>query len=339
MLNPENIMSCPIWPSHQAIGEKDARTGQIYIDSSLRVPEPYVIPEKLASRLEDKRIDDKLRARLTTLILDQQRLGVQRPEVDEALLEAARLRRELSAHERAQRLLRFLADSTSVVGQILDLGDQESERLTHGWPVQFQPGMWATMAWSESLTWDEVMFLVGYLVEQGWILLGAESDDAAEIKVTVEGFRQVAEVATAPDPSQGFVAMWFDDRMDKYFETGLKVGIEAAGYRAMLMKRKPDVEKIDDDTIAEIRRSRFLVADFTQGKGGARGSVYFEAGFAQGLGLPVIYTCRRNMVGKLHFDTRQYAHILWDTPEELALALEARIRARIGEGPGRQAST
>jgi hypothetical protein len=42
-----------------------------------------------------------------------------------------------------------------------------------------------------------------------------------------------------------------------------------------------------------------LVADFT----GQRGGVYWEAGFAQGLGIPVIRTCKSDELWKLHFDT------------------------------------
>ena len=77
--------------------------------------------------------------------------------------------------------------------------------------------------------------------------------------------------------------------------------------------------KIDDEIIAEIRRSRFVVADFTQGEKGARGGVYYEAGFAQGLGIEVIFTCRKDVLDNndIHFDTRQYNHIGWETPEEL----------------------
>jgi hypothetical protein len=46
--------------------------------------------------------------------------------------------------------------------------------------------------------------------------------------------------------------------------------------------------------IAQIRRSKFLIADFTcgqtkdHGEHIVRGSVYFEAGFAAGLNLPII---------------------------------------------------
>lgn len=123
--------------------------------------------------------------------------------------------------------------------------------------------------------------------------------------------------------------MWFDASMDDAYEKGIKPAIEEAGYEAMIINRKPDVVKIDDEIIAEIRRSRFLVADFTQHEKEARGGVYFEAGFAEGLGLPVIYTCRKDSVGNVHFDTRQYAHIVWETPDELRQGLLNRIRARI----------
>ena len=103
----------------------------------------------------------------------------------------------------------------------------------------------------------------------------------------------------------------------------------------MRIDQKADVVKIDDEIIAEMRRSRFLVADFTQGKtDGARGGVYFEAGFALGLGIPVIYTCREDAIDKIHFDTRQYHHTTWKDPEDLRDKLEKRILALIGEGPG-----
>ena len=137
-----------------------------------------------------------------------------------------------------------------------------------------------------------------------------------------------------PDSSQAFVAMWFHDSMDRAFEDGIKPGIEDAGYTALRVDRTEHINKIDDEIIASIRRSRFLVADFTQGDDGARGGVYYEAGFAAGLAIPVIYTCRNGGVDDLAFDTRQYNHILWETPEGLRKALRDRIGRVIGDGPG-----
>lgn len=71
-----------------------------------------------------------------------------------------------------------------------------------------------------------------------------------------------------------------------------------------------------------------MVADFT----GHRGGVYFESGFAQGLGIPVIWTCRKDHMKDLHFDIRQYNCIDWETAEELRARLGYRIKALIGEG-------
>ena len=91
---------------------------------------------------------------------------------------------------------------------------------------------------------------------------------------------------------------------------------------------------ITDKIIAEIRRSRFLVADFTHGCDGARGSVYYEAGFAHGLNIPVIFTAREGT--KPHFDTSTYPHIFWnrDNLPAFRTALTNRILALKELGPG-----
>jgi hypothetical protein len=53
-----------------------------------------------------------------------------------------------------------------------------------------------------------------------------------------------------------------------------------------------------------------------------------------GLGMPVIWTCREDDVDNLHFDTRQYNHIVWAEPadlkEKLALRIEATLPNRFG---------
>lgn len=77
------------------------------------------------------------------------------------------------------------------------------------------------------------------------------------------------------------------------------------------------------------------MADFTHGDGGVRGGVYFEAGFALGLNIPVIYMCKDDQIDNVHFDTRQYNHILWKDAKELKEKLSNRISATIGDGPGK----
>ncbi len=156
--------------------------------------------------------------------------------------------------------------------------------------------------------------------------------------VTIDGYSRLEEFEKASvNSSQVFVAMWFDDCLNEAYENGVAEGIADAGYKPVRIDRKDHNNRIDDEIIAEIRRSRFLVADFTQGESGARGGVYYEAGFAHGLNIPVIFTCREDVIGSVHFDTRQYNHITWKTPEDLREGLANRISATIGDGPLKRA--
>jgi hypothetical protein len=91
-----------------------------------------------------------------------------------------------------------------------------------------------------------------------------------------------------------FVAMWLSDYMMGVFSKNISKAIEEEGYVPFIISLKEHNEDICDNIIAEIRKSKFLIADFT----GQRGGVYFEAGFAYGLGLPVIWTCQEEWFKK-----------------------------------------
>ena len=141
---------------------------------------------------------------------------------------------------------------------------------------------------------------------------------------------------TNVDSGRCFVAIWFDSSMNEVYDNAMEPAIKRAGYEPVRIDRQPDlIDKIDDAIVAEIRRSRFLVADFTHGETGARGGVYYEAGFAHGLDIPVIFTCRSDKIDQVHFDTRQFNHIVWDNGDfdGFGKSLTDRIVASIGEGP------
>ncbi|MCB0471891.1 MAG: nucleoside 2-deoxyribosyltransferase [Flavobacteriaceae bacterium] len=82
---------------------------------------------------------------------------------------------------------------------------------------------------------------------------------------------------------------------------------------------------INDALIAEIKKCKFMVADFTEHKYG----VYFEAGYALGLKRPVIYTCKKDDFSKTHFDTNHYPHIIYTNADELKEKLKNKIEAWI----------
>lgn len=151
------------------------------------------------------------------------------------------------------------------------------------------------------------------------------------LKVTPQGWVYLEKLKEKnPLSRQGFVAMWFNPCMTPTYEEAIAPAIRDAGYEPKRIDKKEHFGKIDDAIIAEIRRSRFVVADFT----GHRAGVYYEAGFAHGLNIPVIFTCRNKELHKLHFDVRQYITINWETPEDLRARLTQRITASpLGYGP------
>ncbi|MCH8347817.1 MAG: hypothetical protein IH901_04890, partial [Proteobacteria bacterium] len=185
------------------------------------------------------------------------------------------------------------------------------------WDPEFQAICYSTHQ-------DDMTMIVKYLSDRGLITSGS-----GVFYIMPDGYIQNEEWnLISQDSKQGFVAMWFDDKMDDVWENGFKPAIEEAGYEAFKVDMKHHNNKIDDEIIASIKRSKFLVADFT----GQRGGVYFEAGYAMGKGLPVFWTCRKSDMGDLHFDIRQFNCIGWESAEDLANRLETRIEAVMGKG-------
>jgi nucleoside 2-deoxyribosyltransferase len=242
---------------------------------------------------------------------------------------------DLRPLDRAHWLLRYLVRESGHLGHELKgftVGDTRGGDNYVYFGTKVGPKAAGLFAWSGSIEADEVMFLLEMLAESSSIRLGSQRP-IPEITVLAKGYEQVSLSASNAQFDQAFVAMWFDDSMLGAYEIGIEGAVREAGYRPLRIDRKEHVNKIDDEIIAEIRRSHFLVADFTSNPGNPRGGVYFEAGYALALGKPVIWTCRQDLIEHVHFDTRQFNHIVWNDPEELAKRLKHRIGAVLGQGP------
>ena len=177
---------------------------------------------------------------------------------------------------------------------------------------------------------EELEFYVGHLQYEALIGITGESKDHWDLRLMGDGWKKVEEMARPNvESKQAFVAMWFDDEMISAFSNGILPLQEDTGFTMLRIDMKQFNDKICDRILAEIKRSRFLIADVT----GQRQGVYFEAGFAMGMGLPVIWTCREDQINKCHFDTRQYNHITWSNENELREKLRDRILATIGKAP------
>jgi hypothetical protein len=158
----------------------------------------------------------------------------------------------------------------------------------------------------------------------GFLELEETMAEPPEARLAANGWLRLGELRwTEPNLRQAFVAMSFSHDMRGVYTDGFEPALTATGYESIRVDQLQYNEKVDDRIIAEIRRSGLVVGDFT----GQRQNVYFEVGFAMGLGRAVICTCREDDVGELHFDIRQFNHVVWRDSVDLQEKLRTRIEA------------
>ena len=321
---------CPIWKDMEAWVEESFET----------VDELYYSPRAggvfRSEHIEDRDFfprSQEIRIKVSRWVYDKNRIG----EIGRLTYQEVRKierQERLRIEQRMDRLLRCFAE----------LPDQVSHGL-------------CTSGRNDRISWNELQIVCAATEcqtdqERDWLMSAAiergllEERQAAGAEVyqflTPTGVQRLEELETKTvNSEQAFVAMWFDESVNQAYERGIEPAIRDSGYKPLRIDKKEHNNKIDDEIIAEIRRSRFVVCDFTcgliehDGKQIAipRGGVYYEAGFAQGLGIPVIWICHTDHIEHVHFDTRQFNHITWSTPEELCEKLRNRIGAVIGDGP------
>ena len=134
----------------------------------------------------------------------------------------------------------------------------------------------------------------------------------------------------AVNSRKAFMAMEYcDEELDQIVDEHFKPAVADTGFKLYRLDEAPKAGLIDDRLRVEIRNSRFLIADLTHGNNGA----YWEAGYAEGLGKPVIYTCKEEKFDKdnPHFDTNHHLTVTWDKNkiQNSVNLLKATIRATL----------
>jgi nucleoside 2-deoxyribosyltransferase len=219
--------------------------------------------------------------------------------------------RDPTVNEKLQMLLKHLAALSEYPGQEVGFDS------THDYSVLCARNS------------DEAEFYLRALDEQGLVSSGALLTGDIPCTLTSSGWQELERIEKSGSASSNaFIAMWFDPSQDTVRES-IRSAINASGYVPIRIDQVEHVNRIDDEIIARIRESKFLVADLT----GQRNGVYFEAGFMLGLGRPVIWLCHESDLDKVHFDTRQYNTIVYSDTGMLKSKLQFRIEAIMGKGP------
>jgi len=196
--------------------------------------------------------------------------------------------------------------------------------------VVFNMFRWLGYAAAEDA--GELTFLVDtVLVEELRYLAREDVASARHYKITGAGWQALADLESKGASSDiAFVGMSFDPMLTPVYRTAIQPAINLAGYKVERLDHTRHNEEIVHKILADIRRANFVVVDLTMQNHGA----YFEAGYAMGLGRPVIRTVRKDELANVHFDQKHYNCLRWE-PESLAQfrsELQQWIEATVGRG-------
>ena len=167
----------------------------------------------------------------------------------------------------------------------------------------------------------------------------------AGVNLTLDGWEQYeAEKRGGFAGNNGFLAMQFvepdlemqsgEPDLEAFVREVVKPAVkEDLGYDLVDMRDVARAGIIDNIMRVRIRDAKFVIVDLTHDNNGA----YWEAGYAEGLGKPVIYICEKEKfeTKKTHFDTNHCTTVPWsksrDKDEDFRRELTATIRRSLDE--------
>jgi hypothetical protein len=158
-------------------------------------------------------------------------------------------------------------------------------------------------------------------------------DESPAFRLTIEGASRYENLKKiSPRSRTAFMAMKIgDETLDQVFADCFRPAAARTGFelRKLIEHQSPGL--IDNHVRAAIVGCRFVIADVTHSSDGT----YWEAGYAEGLGLPVIYTCEASVWQdkETQFDTNHTMTVVWDASNlkkaehDLAATIRATLRA------------
>ncbi len=207
-----------------------------------------------------------------------------------------------------EKLLRLVSDRSSFPGHFIEIDGRLDYPLT------------------DAANSSEFQFMLEHLQDTGLIRFWTQQaapGPAVHAKILAKGWERLQASGNKGIPGRCFVAMSFDPTLNDAYNLAIEPAVIACGLNPRRVDKILDNRNIDEKIIAELRDAELVVADFTLQRNG----VYFETGFARGLGREVFWCCRKDDLKNLHFDTRQFNFLVWSTLDELKEGLTNKIKA------------
>lgn len=214
----------------------------------------------------------------------------------------------------ALSILRYIGDHTQKTGEKLK-----------SLPPSFSAEIGATSR-EDAVELIRELEARGQLKFSGAITIGGR--DAFDIGLTLGGWEIYQSERTGGQTAgYGFLAMKFGvEPLENITQNHLKPAIKDLGYELVDMRDIAVPGNIDSIMRMRIRDADFVIADLSHNNLGA----YWEAGYAEGLGKPVLYICDKKKFDEhgTHFDINHYTTVMWepDEPEDFCKRLIATLR-------------
>jgi len=219
--------------------------------------------------------------------------------------------------EQADLLIRWLATNSEEPGQILTIDSRVHRSI-----IGAKTGEGFALVLSH-------LFEIGFL--KGTLYKGTGPMGLASATLSFDGWNYYEQMQQGESTySKAFMAMKFGIKeLNHIVEEIFKPAVRQAGFDLLMLSDTPKAGLIDDRLRTEIQTSDILIADLTHDNNGA----YWEAGYAEGLGKAVIYTCEEKKFKEKqsHFDTNHHLTIMWkeNNPQQAGEDLKATIRATL----------
>ena len=178
-----------------------------------------------------------------------------------------------------------------------------------------------------------VQYILEGLEDRGLIIgmIMRDYPEGGHVTPSFEGWERIEKLQRGDaSGNMAFMAMQYgNEKLDPFVQNHFAPAVAETGFHLQRLDDDPKAGLIDDRLRVEIQSCRFLIADLSHANNGA----YWEAGYAEGLGKPVIYTCDKAAFDKksTHFDTNHHLTVIWtyDEPQKAAEELKATIRATL----------
>lgn len=205
----------------------------------------------------------------------------------------------LDLEEKGIRLLQYLYRHSKQAGEPVKI-----HPLSRNFNLTYSPNL------------QELVYIIDKLKSEEFIAREGET-----LRLTAKGWNEAVARAGGRKLKPCLVLLPQHAELYKDWPENVFPKIGECGYFPRLLTQLDKAGSREDDLIGHVSESKLVIADLTS----LSPEVYFAAGYALGLEIPVIWTTKRTGDHKLSVPSPQIRPLIWDTAEELADKLQRKL--------------